>query len=698
MKLRSDRLAPIALACMFAVSCSSEHRRVEPTQPAFAAAAPSAASTTAPQPSGGSSSALADAMRLLDAGDTRAARAALGRDPKNHSAIGLLHALDALDAAPNLFANVLARQVERPSFPTRFTPGARLSVFPKVQSHGGINREIAPAAVGTAPIKQASDAPPTGSGQARAAEDSGQERWPSSYAGLPLVAARAQLDGRWLLVYGQSPDRGRFVVVVDARGETTKVDAFDFSLFMDPPDSFNPRTTREFVTWAEVDGDELLVSNAHSDNPEASGGKNAYITAVHMPSAKVLWRSPGRVAYGESFVVTKKYVISGYEDYEEMQLFVIERGTGNVIGTTPLPLPPRQLSVTRGKLFGFAGDKQMILSGIEGVADREKERVQVAPMPKTGSGQANSGRASTLRAVTLSATQLQQRSDAIRLLDEGQFLAATKAFRALATGNLLAGNLVNEALLQASEQQLVDAREEAATTLKRSPFVTVLPPNKNEAAPWTVGPAFSLVRELNVANRPSRARSLFDERKVATDVIDKPYPGHLGELPEYVPNKLEAGLLWEARKLNDERLLGVYSGTTVLFDIAARRIAARYDFSRFGADAQWPQIGSFVMQGDTVVVTVRSPNAPLVAFHRVTGVTFWSQPLPLAKLMVVDGWLVGIAKGVDRGATVVVIDPRSGKIVQSVPSVRVDHLARIGDEILGDAPTSHASFRITRAK
>jgi hypothetical protein len=697
MKLRSARLAAIALVCTFAISCSSERRRIEPTQLAFAATVPSAAPTTAPKPSGGPSSALMDAMQFCDSGDIKAARAALAREPKGHSAIGLLRELDALDAAPNPLANVLARQVERPSFPARFAPGAPFSVFPKVQSQGGINPEIAPASVGTAPLRQASVAP-SGSGQARAGEDSEQGLWPSSYAGLPLVALRAQVDGRWLLVYGQSPDRGRFVVIVDARGETTKVSAFDFDLFVDPPESFNARTTREFVTWAEADGDELLVSNAHSDNPEASGGKNAYITAVHMPSAKVLWRSPGRVADGESFVVTKKYVIAGYEDYEEMQLFVIERGTGNVVGTTPLPIPPRQLSVTRGKLFGFAGDRQMIVTGIEGVGDREKERVQFAPTRRAGSGQASAGRASALRAMTLSPTQLQQRSDAIRLLDDGQFLAASKAFRALATGDALAGNLVNEALLQASEQQLVEARAEAAATFKRAPFVTVLPPNKNEAAPWTVGPAFSLVRELNVPLRSPRARSLFEERKVVSDVIDKPYPGHIGELPEYVPNKLDTRLLWEARKLNDERLLAVYSGTTVLFDIAARRIDARYDFSRFGADAQWPQVGSFAMQGEVAVVTVRSPTASLVAFHRVTGVTFWSQPLPLANFVVVDGWLVGITQGAERGVTVVVIDPRSGKVVQSVPSARVDSLARIGDEILGDAPTSHASFRITRVK
>ena len=74
------------------------------------------------------------------------------------------------------------------------------------------------------------------------------------------------------------------------------------------------------------------IATAHSTFASASGGRTAYITALALPSGKLLWRSPALVANAGSFAIagsgTKRVVVAGYGFTREPDyLTVLDAGT-----------------------------------------------------------------------------------------------------------------------------------------------------------------------------------------------------------------------------------------------------------------------------------------------------------------------------------------------------------------------------------
>ena len=156
---------------------------------------------------------------------------------------------------------------------------------------------------------------------------------PRSYAGRPLVSAwhGSQTPPGVLATYGDQKFSGHVLVVFDAAGEVRG--ALDLSAYRFAP-TIKPGD-RAFVdqelVWAEAAGNTVFVAHRHRTYAASSGGQNAYITAIDLPSAMVRWRSRPLVANAANFVVTDHHLITGYGFTAEPDfLYVLERRTGEI--------------------------------------------------------------------------------------------------------------------------------------------------------------------------------------------------------------------------------------------------------------------------------------------------------------------------------------------------------------------------------
>ena len=156
-----------------------------------------------------------------------------------------------------------------------------------------------------------------------------------------------------LAIYGSKLSEGRYLLAIDS-GNGRPLFAFDFSLYEWPP-SFvraDKPYVRMRIEWAQVSHDILYVAHSHSTYARSSNGFNAYITAIDVPSNRILWRSQPLVANAANFVIKDDAIISGYGFTEEKDyLYVLNKGDGRVVQQVPLKSGPSSLIERDDRLY-----------------------------------------------------------------------------------------------------------------------------------------------------------------------------------------------------------------------------------------------------------------------------------------------------------------------------------------------------------
>lgn len=172
---------------------------------------------------------------------------------------------------------------------------------------------------------------------------------PPAVDGEPIVGTVSQ-PGRTFVLYGPQSE-ARYVLAFGQRD--SYLYGFDFKNYVWPPNIM--RGEREFVyeeiVWARETNGVLYVENAHSTYARSSYGQNAYVTAFDLETKNRLWRSKALVANAYNFLVTPRYLVTGYGFTAEPDfLYLLDRRTGKVVERLALPSAPERIT-RQGKLL-----------------------------------------------------------------------------------------------------------------------------------------------------------------------------------------------------------------------------------------------------------------------------------------------------------------------------------------------------------
>ena len=95
----------------------------------------------------------------------------------------------------------------------------------------------------------------------------------------------------------------------------------------------------------------LYVETTHLTYARSSYGQNAYITAIDLNTERAVWRSSPLVANARNFLVTPRYLVSGYGFTNEPDyLFALDRRTGKSVGFLNLPSAPETIAWQSGQI------------------------------------------------------------------------------------------------------------------------------------------------------------------------------------------------------------------------------------------------------------------------------------------------------------------------------------------------------------
>lgn len=165
------------------------------------------------------------------------------------------------------------------------------------------------------------------------------------FRGAKVVAA-FMTPNRLFAVYGADFSSGRYLVGA-SKATQHVLYAFDFRNYAWPP-RIKPGE-REFVyeqpVWAQEAGGTLYVETAHSTYASASYGRNGYVTAIDLQTKRALWRSTALVANAGTFLVTKRYLVTGYGFTSEPDyLYLLDRASGRPVDRLRLPNAPEKIT------------------------------------------------------------------------------------------------------------------------------------------------------------------------------------------------------------------------------------------------------------------------------------------------------------------------------------------------------------------
>ena len=168
---------------------------------------------------------------------------------------------------------------------------------------------------------------------------------PATVRGLPLQRTLCP-GGRRFALYRKDGASSRILL----GGQKY---AYDFQRYVWPPRI--KRGEREFVyeelVWAREANDVLYVANAHLTYAASSYGQNAYVTAIDPETGRRLWRSKALVSNAQTFVVTPRFLVTGYGFTAEPDwLYLLDRGTGRVLERLALPSAPERITRRDGLL------------------------------------------------------------------------------------------------------------------------------------------------------------------------------------------------------------------------------------------------------------------------------------------------------------------------------------------------------------
>ncbi|HRD68155.1 MAG TPA: PQQ-binding-like beta-propeller repeat protein [Candidatus Competibacter sp.] len=156
-----------------------------------------------------------------------------------------------------------------------------------------------------------------------------------------------------LLVYGADFSDGRYLIALDpASGEFLY--GFDFIHYLRSPKSRerDQAFVDQAIKWAWQENRVLYVSHAHSTYASASGGSNAYITALDTATGAVLWRSQPLVANAANFELAGDTLIAGYGFTAEPDyLYLLDKKTGAVYERIKLKSGPEYILLKGDQLY-----------------------------------------------------------------------------------------------------------------------------------------------------------------------------------------------------------------------------------------------------------------------------------------------------------------------------------------------------------
>lgn len=177
---------------------------------------------------------------------------------------------------------------------------------------------------------------------------------PSEFRGTPFQRAIPG-DSHDLYLY-QEFGGPRQYIIAQPKDQASYAPAFvfDLSRYRRAPTSkvgFESLTAMD-LTWAEIHSGVLYVSHSHRTYAESSGGKNAFITALDVPSGQLKWMSRTLMSNSRNFVLYGDYIVTGYGFTQEPDfLYVLDRATGTTLNKTKLKTGPDYFIVRDKTLY-----------------------------------------------------------------------------------------------------------------------------------------------------------------------------------------------------------------------------------------------------------------------------------------------------------------------------------------------------------
>ena len=155
------------------------------------------------------------------------------------------------------------------------------------------------------------------------------ENIPDEFHGEAFVTALSDTGDHSISFYG----RGKHLAVVrDADGDS--LGAFDFAAFEHGPKDVpaDRGFTSQEPMWARVADGVLYVCTGHRTYAKSSGGLNAFITALALPTGELLWQSEPLVCNSRNFLLDDGWIITGYGFTAEPDfIYVLDAKTGKTV-------------------------------------------------------------------------------------------------------------------------------------------------------------------------------------------------------------------------------------------------------------------------------------------------------------------------------------------------------------------------------
>ncbi len=121
--------------------------------------------------------------------------------------------------------------------------------------------------------------------------------------------------------------------------------------------------TYQALKWAEVEDGVLYVSNAHRTYAESSNGSNGYITAIDIQTNEIIWRSQSLVSNSQNFLLLEEVIVSGYGFTDEDDfIYILDRTTGEVIASIPVPSSPDYFFHQAGMIYVNCYNAELVFS------------------------------------------------------------------------------------------------------------------------------------------------------------------------------------------------------------------------------------------------------------------------------------------------------------------------------------------------
>ena len=183
---------------------------------------------------------------------------------------------------------------------------------------------------------------------------------PRAQRGLRVIRA-IQQPHHLLVFYGPDFSGGRELMVFGRKGDL--VAHLDFRAFTSAPRDVKDDAPyiAQGAQWAVVRDGVLYVSHFHRTYARSSGGQNAYVSAVELPSGALLWRSAPLVANAGNFLLHEGYIVTGYGFTAEPDyLFLLDAATGETLRRTKVKSGPRLIFLRGRALYVRAYDTDYV--------------------------------------------------------------------------------------------------------------------------------------------------------------------------------------------------------------------------------------------------------------------------------------------------------------------------------------------------